>query len=425
MTFWLLAALLTAVVVGGLLPPLIGLTRARCTRPDLALAVYKAQLQELARDRDRGVLSPAEAAALETEIERRMLNTAEAEPALESSPPSRGRLAVTLVAAVLLPISALLLYLTLGRPELQGQPHFGLRPLAGEAPTTQDPELARLVGELEARMAERPGDAVGWRLLGHAREGLGRFSAAADAYARAVKAGGGDAETLAAWGEALVFASEGQVTNESNELFIRALKADPKEPRARYYQGLAKLQGGDPSAAAALWRGLAADAPKDASWAPFVAERIRLAEAMAAQSGSAPAQTDAGAPGPGPEDLAAAETMTPAERQTFIRGMVDRLAARLEREPNDLQGWLRLAHAYEVLNEPARRRDALAHAVALAPQRADLQMMMAEAETASGEPAAAARRLRALLDTLPQGAPERDLTKTRLEALQPTLQDMD
>jgi cytochrome c-type biogenesis protein CcmH len=35
----------------------------------------------------------------------------------------------------------------------------------------------------------------------------------------------------------------------------------------------------------------------------------------------------------------------------MIRSMVDRLAARLEQNPNDKDGWVRLAHAYDVLGE--------------------------------------------------------------------------
>ena len=35
----------------------------------------------------------------------------------------------------------------------------------------------------------------------------------------------------------------------------------------------------------------------------------------------------------------------------MIRGMVERLAARLEQQPDDKEGWARLAHAYDVLGE--------------------------------------------------------------------------
>jgi cytochrome c-type biogenesis protein CcmH len=51
----------------------------------------------------------------------------------------------------------------------------------------------------------------------------------------------------------------------------------------------------------------------------------------------------------------------------MIRGMVERLAARLRDEPNDLQGWLRLGRAYDVLKEPEKAADAYAQAAKLKP----------------------------------------------------------
>jgi cytochrome c-type biogenesis protein CcmH len=71
--------------------------------------------------------------------------------------------------------------------------------------------------------------------------------------------------------------------------------------------------------------------------------------------------------------------MSPDQQAAFIRSMVARLAERLETEPGDFQGWLRLARAYGVLGEPAKAESALAHAAALvrdlpedAPERAQL-----------------------------------------------------
>ena len=61
----------------------------------------------------------------------------------------------------------------------------------------------------------------------------------------------------------------------------------------------------------------------------------------------------------------------------MIRGMVEGLAARLEEEPDDPEGWARLARSWRVLGEPEKERDAL---VALArllpegsPERADVE----------------------------------------------------
>ena len=48
----------------------------------------------------------------------------------------------------------------------------------------------------------------------------------------------------------------------------------------------------------------------------------------------------------------------------MIRGMVQRLADRLEENPNDPEGWRRLANAYRVLDENAKAAKADARAIA-------------------------------------------------------------
>ena len=50
----------------------------------------------------------------------------------------------------------------------------------------------------------------------------------------------------------------------------------------------------------------------------------------------------------------------------MIRSMVERLAARLEQQPDDKEGWARLAHAYDVLGESDKAQAARARAAALA-----------------------------------------------------------
>jgi cytochrome c-type biogenesis protein CcmH len=84
--------------------------------------------------------------------------------------------------------------------------------------------------------------------------------------------------------------------------------------------------------------------------------------------------------GPDAADVEAAGQMSAADRAAFIRSMVARLAERLEAEPGDFQGWLRLARAYGVLGEAAQARDALSRAEAAirelpedAPERAQLE----------------------------------------------------
>lgn len=57
----------------------------------------------------------------------------------------------------------------------------------------------------------------------------------------------------------------------------------------------------------------------------------------------------------------------------MVQSMVTRLAARLEEEPDDLEGWLHLANAYTVLGELDAARGAVSRAEPLlhdaAPER--------------------------------------------------------
>jgi cytochrome c-type biogenesis protein CcmH len=79
---------------------------------------------------------------------------------------------------------------------------------------------------------------------------------------------------------------------------------------------------------------------------------------------AAPKQ-QAGLPNVSPDDMAAAEQMLPEDRQRVIRGMVEKLAARLADQPDDIEGWRRLARAWEVLNEPEKAAEARARVAAL------------------------------------------------------------
>jgi cytochrome c-type biogenesis protein CcmH len=57
--------------------------------------------------------------------------------------------------------------------------------------------------------------------------------------------------------------------------------------------------------------------------------------------------------------MAAADTMAPEQRAAMIRGMVDRLAARLKQDGGDVEGWLRLTRSYAVIGERDKARDAV------------------------------------------------------------------
>jgi len=59
--------------------------------------------------------------------------------------------------------------------------------------------------------------------------------------------------------------------------------------------------------------------------------------------------------------------MSPDEQVAMIRGMVDKLQARMDADGSDVQGWLRLAQSRMVLGEPDRARETYQKALALHP----------------------------------------------------------
>src|SRR5262249_31544020 len=59
---------------------------------------------------------------------------------------------------------------------------------------------------------------------------------------------------------------------------------------------------------------------------------------------------------------AAANDMTAAQRNEMVGGMVERLAARLKQNGDDVDGWLRLVRAYMVLGQVDKAKQAIADA---------------------------------------------------------------
>ncbi|MBO0737835.1 MAG: tetratricopeptide repeat protein, partial [Alphaproteobacteria bacterium] len=212
--------------------------------------------------------------------------------------------------------------------------------------------LAAAADQLKARLESEPGHVEGWVLLGRTFAKLGRFPDARDAYQRAIALAPNEPQLHAALGEMMVIAAGGTVSPEAEGEFAKA----GNDPRARFYGAQAALQRGDPATAKSTLRALLADAPADAPWRQAVAERLAEIDPEAS--------TPPSAPGPSAKDVAAAQAMSPQQRQAMIRGMVDRLAARLQKNPDDKEGWARLAHAYDVLGEADKAQAARARAAA-------------------------------------------------------------
>jgi cytochrome c-type biogenesis protein CcmH len=170
-------------------------------------------------------------------------------------------------------------------------------------------------------------------------------------------------------------ASSPRISRTLRAALRNVLELDPTSPQARFLLAVDRAQQGDLRAAAQGWVDLLALSPADAPWLPVVREHLQQAARQAgidpatiqpsAEARALAAATAAPAPAPSTADVAAAMEMTPDGRAQMIRGMVERLAARLQDNPDDLEGWRRLARAYQVLGDTAKASAARARIDAL------------------------------------------------------------
>ncbi len=345
---WLVFAFLTAAAAMSVLAPLAraGRSAGGLSRRDADVDFYRAELAGIARDLERGLISPADAEAAKAEAARRLIGNANAHGAAVASGSRSARRAAALVSIVVIGAGGLGLYTYLGAPGFPDQP---LVARINAPPERMD--MMAAVAKIEAHLERNPDDGQGRDIIAPVYMRLGRFDDAANAWEHAIRVLGSTPQRETWRGEALTMAAQGKVTPDALAAFERALARDPSTPQARFYVGLAAEQAGDAARAIDVWSRLLADFPPSAPWADVVRERLTAL--------GAPPAPQAGPASPAGAAIAA---LPGADRDAAIRGMVEGLAARLSQNGNDEDGWLRLVRAYSVLKEPAKAQAALADA---------------------------------------------------------------
>ena len=380
---YLVLSLMAVVCAALLWRPLMNSRRPTAIRAEYEIEFYKDQLNEVERDRERGIISIEEAEASRLEISRKIINCGDIKASQSIWPPKKqARFAVSV--ALFIPVAASVIYLVQGSPGLNSRS----TKIAETGQTTLNeiqPQLRAEITELRDRLEKKPNELATWVALGRALFRSHEFASAAQTFMQATTFFPENAELFARAGEALVYGSDGVVVPAAELAFKKSLKLLPNDERSRYYLALGDQQNGRLEGALRKWKELAEDSPPDAPWQETLRKRIAsLSEQIGKTSDRAAlitnrdqdarTENDIAAPGPDREDLAAAQELSPEERQEMIRSMVDRLATRLQTNQGDLDGWKRLARARKVLGQKVDEKTALGKIADLQPKNLQAQV---------------------------------------------------
>ncbi|MDI3376617.1 c-type cytochrome biogenesis protein CcmI [Pseudomonas sp. V104_6] len=278
--FWLSAGLLLLAALSFLLIPILRGHRRQQEQDRTALnvALYQERIDALAAQQASGVLDDLQLNQGRDEAARELLaDTEGAEPARQRQ---LGK-ALPLLAAVLVPLLALGLYLHFGAAD-----KVALTQEFAQAPKSMEEMTARLERVVQAQ----PDSAEAVYFLGRAYMAEQRPAEAARTFERAVAMAGRQPELLGQWAQALYFAADKRWSAQLQALTDEALKADPNEVTSLGLRGIAAFEGERYQEAIAYWKRLLAQLPQgDASRAALQGGIDRAAERLGTQTAQVPA----------------------------------------------------------------------------------------------------------------------------------------
>ena len=286
---------------------------------------------------------------------------------------SRTGLIVLVVAALVLVGAISFAALRGASPEKNAAPPPAM-PAANQPPTLES---------LQERTRAEPANVGAWLALAQAQFDAGDYKGAVGTYEHGTQLAPQRADIWSALGEARTSATSDPMPQDALAAFRKAVAINPKEPRARYFLAVARDLAKDHQGAIDDWLALLRDTPPGAPWENDLRRTIEqvgrinhidvtkqlAATARATAHPVIPDASTAGAaiPGPSPEQMRAAASLTADQQNAMIQGMVGKLEAKLQANPANVEGWIMLMRSRVTLGEPAKASAALKAAIAANP----------------------------------------------------------
>ena len=334
MIFWISITIVTVMVLALVFLPVWRLGGKSGSESTGDVAFYKSRLQEIDSDVELGRMDESAAEGARAEEARKLLR---ANRDTATSPQRAAILPRSLLvaSALFVPVFSLTVYLLVGSPQVRqtGEQSTANVDLSGQS-------LENLLAAAEKRLQEDPDDAQGWTVVAPVYVRLNQYEKGVFAYENALRLRGRNPTLIVGLAEAIVLSNEGQITEKSKTLFAEALRLQPLNVTALFYTGMAAYREENWQAARDAWQVMIQNATGNEDWYGVVSARVQ--ELNTRLEGQPPVQS-------GGDDLM--QGMSQDERREFIEGMVASLAERLQDEPEDREGWLRLVRSYMVLGD--------------------------------------------------------------------------
>lgn len=289
--FWIYAALLLFAALMLLLWPVLRgrKDQAEEDRTALNIALYEEHIAELEAQHANGALSADQLKEGRLEADRELLDDTDVGRPKQSV--NLGN-ALPLIAALLVPVAGLGLYMYWGASE-----KVELTLSLAEQPKTVEDMIKRL----EDTVRLQPESVDAWYFLGRTYMSEQRPKEAAHAYEKTIELVGRQPDLLGQWAQALYFANGNKWSAELQSLLDEALSQDPNEATSLGLLGIAAFEDKRFQDAIDAWTQLSKSLdPQDPSY-QAIQTGIERARSSLAETPQASAETNA------TQDTAAAE----------------------------------------------------------------------------------------------------------------------
>ncbi len=372
---WIFIFILTATIMVILILPLVNKRNKTIINPlDYDINLYKSQLVEIEHEMVKNTISVTEAEAAKAEISHRILavdNKKQNNINCNNSKLNNKLPYLAALIALSITISSVTLYLNLGQPKLMPKP---LAARDGEIAKMQtatklNSGMSDIIDKLEAKLKANPDEIDGWMLLGRSYVAIGQLDKALIAYENAISIDKNYPDLLSIYGEIIVMEDKGAVSEATVNIFKDALALNKNDVRARFFLAQGQYQTGHLDAALQAYISLANSAPASAPWQPM------LRKAAMAIANELEININHKLPKiPEPPKNAVDNNLdtTNNDNQKMIKSMVSKLAKRMQNDPDDLDGWLRLGRSYMVLKQFKEAANAFDRAHLIEPENIEI-----------------------------------------------------